>query len=98
MGTVSMLHRVDAIAPPPFVMWLGLAAALASGSAAATDIAWGELASAIRSADFPCAQVLNAADIGDNAWAVECNSGKFRVTRDQTGQYSVSPDDAQKGA
>ena len=93
-----MLHRVDAIAPPPFVMWLGLAAALASGSAAATDIAWGELASAIRSADFPCAQVLNAADIGDNTWTVECNSGKFRVTRDQTGQHSVSPDDGQKGA
>jgi len=88
-----MLHRVEAIAPRPFVMWLGLAVALATGPAAATDVAWGEMASAIRSANFPCAQVLNTAAIGDNTWSVECNSGKFRVTRDQAGRYSVSPDE-----
>lgn len=90
-----MQHRFGAIDPRSIVIsfGLGLAAVFGSGSPAAADIAWGEMASAIRSADFPCAQVLNTAPIGDNSWSVECNSGKFRVTRDPAGQYSVSPDD-----
>lgn len=90
-----MQHRFGAVDPRSIMIsiGLGLAAVFGSGSPAAADIAWGEMASAIRSADFPCAQVLNTTPIGDNVWSVECNSGKFRVTRDPAGQYSVSPDD-----
>ncbi len=90
-----MQHRFEAIDPRSIVIsfGLGLAAIFGSGSPAVADIAWGEMASAIRSAGFPCAQVLSTAPIGDNIWSVECNSGKFRVARDPAGLYSVSPDD-----
>lgn len=56
----------------------------------AADVSHGEMASAIRSADYPCAQVLKIDSDGDNAWIVECNSGKFDVSRDQNGDFLVT--------
>ena len=49
----------------------------------------GEMAAAIRSADYPCQQVLELQASGDNGWRVRCNSGTFQVTRDANGQFSV---------
>ena len=56
----------------------------------AVEVSHGELAGAIRNADYPCAQVLNVDSKGDNAWIVQCNSGKFKVSRDQTGDFRVT--------
>ncbi len=56
----------------------------------ASDVTHGEMQAAIRSADFACNQVINLESGGDNAWVVKCNSGKFRVTRDQDGKFTVS--------
>jgi hypothetical protein len=56
----------------------------------ADDVSHGEMASAIRSANYPCAQVLNVDSNSDNAWIVQCNSGKFNVTRDQNGDFKVT--------
>ena len=56
----------------------------------ATETTHGEMRSAIRSANFPCAHVINLENAGDNAWVVECNSGKFRVTSNQNGKFTVS--------
>ena len=56
----------------------------------ASEVAHGEVRSAIRSADFACKQVINLESGGDNTWVVKCNSGKFRVTRDQNGKFTVS--------
>ncbi len=49
----------------------------------------GEMAAAIRSADYPCQQVLELQAIGDNGWRVRCNSGIYQVSRDANGQFSV---------
>jgi len=59
----------------------------------ATETSHGEMAAAIRSANYPCAHVLGLQNAGENAWSVECNSGKFRVSRDQDGNYTVSQTD-----
>ncbi len=56
----------------------------------ASDVTHGEMQAAIRSADFACNQVVNLESGGDNTWVVKCNSGKFRVTRDQDGKFTVS--------
>jgi hypothetical protein len=49
----------------------------------------GEMAAAIRSADYPCDHVLELQASGDNDWRVQCNSGTYQVTRDANGQFSV---------
>ena len=64
-----------------------------SPHAAAVDVSHGELAGAIRSASYPCARVINVDSNGDNDWIVQCNSGKFNVTRDQNGDFTVTQDD-----
>jgi hypothetical protein len=63
--------------------------ALAS-PATAGEITHGEMAAAIRSADYPCAHVLELQSAGDNAWSVDCNSGTFLVTRNEDGSYAVT--------
>lgn len=55
----------------------------------AVDVSHGELAGAIRSAEYPCAHVRQVDSNGDNAWIVQCNSGKFNVSRDQNGDFTV---------
>ncbi len=56
----------------------------------ASDMTHGEMQAAIRSADFSCNQVIALESGGDNTWVVKCNSGKFRVTREQNGKFAVS--------
>jgi hypothetical protein len=56
----------------------------------ASEATHGEIRAAIRSANFPCAHVINLESTGDNTWVVKCNSGKFRVTRDQNNKFTVS--------
>ena len=56
----------------------------------ATEVTHGEMAAAIRSANYPCAHVIGLESAGQNAWSVQCNSGKFRVSRDQDGNFTVS--------
>jgi hypothetical protein len=76
-------------------LFLGVAAYLASSTVSfAQAPSYGELAAAIRSADFPCARVIEtfAAD-GDSTWNVQCNSGNFLVSQDKDGNYSVSKAD-----
>jgi hypothetical protein len=55
----------------------------------AAEISHGEMAAAIRSADYPCQHVLQLQATGDNNWLVQCNSGAYQVTRDVNGQFSV---------
>ena len=55
----------------------------------ATGIDHGDMVAAIRSADYPCQQVLDLQDTGNNTWRVQCNSGTYQVTRDAKGQFSV---------
>ena len=55
----------------------------------AAEVNDGELAAAIRSADYPCEHVLAQQASGDNNWTVQCNSGTYLVTRDANGQFSV---------
>lgn len=57
---------------------------------AAVDVSHGEMAGAIRSANYPCAQVINIDGNGDNAWIVQCNTGKFNVSRDRKGEFKVT--------
>jgi len=64
-----------------------------SATVAAEEPEYGTMAAAIRSANFPCAHVQSVSGAGSNAWIVQCNSGKFRVTRDGEGNYSVSQAD-----
>ena len=56
----------------------------------ASEMTHGEVQAAIRSADFACKQVINLESGGDNTWVAKCNSGKFRVTHDQDGKFTVS--------
>jgi ABC-type sugar transport system substrate-binding protein len=55
----------------------------------AAEMSHGEMAAAIRSADYPCRHVLQLQASGDNSWYVQCNSGMYKVTRDANGQFSV---------
>lgn len=66
---------------------------LLSPVAIAADVSHGEMAGAIRGANYPCAQVLKIDGAGDNAWVVQCNSGKFNVSRDENGKFKVSQTD-----
>ena len=73
-----------------FCMMVG---GLFSHHVTAADVSHGEMAGAIRSANFPCAQVLKMDNKGDNAWVVQCNSGTFSVSRDQNGDFKVTQTD-----
>jgi len=55
----------------------------------AAEVSNGEMAAAIRSADYPCNHVLDLQVVEDNEWRVQCNSGTYQVTRDESGQLSV---------
>jgi len=55
----------------------------------AAEVSDGEMAAAIRSADYPCEHVLGQQASGDNIWRVQCNSGTYLVSRDANGQFSV---------
>jgi hypothetical protein len=56
----------------------------------AAEMSDGEIAAAIRSADYPCDHVLEVQATGDNGWRVQCNSGTYQVTRDTNGQFRVA--------
>jgi hypothetical protein len=69
---------------------LVLTAALAlAWPAFATGIDRGDRVAAIRSADYPCQQVLDLQETGNNAWRVQCNSDTYQVSRDEEGRFSV---------
>ena len=59
----------------------------------AADMSHGKLAATIRSADYPCAQVLKVDSKDDNAWNVQCNSGNFHVVRNPDGDFTVTQTD-----
>lgn len=56
---------------------------------AAEIVSNGEMAAAIRSADYPCDHVLEMQATGENVWRVQCNSGTYQVNRDANGQFTV---------
>ena len=55
----------------------------------AAEMTHGEASAVIRSANYPCAHVQELEGAGDNAWSVQCNSGKFRISRNQDGEFTV---------
>jgi hypothetical protein len=55
----------------------------------AAEVSNGEMVAAIRSADYPCNHVLDLKAVEENDWRVQCNSGTYQVTRDESGQLSV---------
>jgi len=57
--------------------------------ASAAEVSKGEMAAAIRSADYPCHHVMDMQAIEDDDWRVQCNSGTYQVTRDENGQFSI---------
>lgn len=63
---------------------------LLSPHAIASDVSHGEMSGAIRSAGFPCSQVLQVDSNGENDWDVQCNSGQFNVSRDENGNFAVT--------
>ncbi|MEM7304720.1 MAG: hypothetical protein AAF372_04260 [Pseudomonadota bacterium] len=54
------------------------------------DMSHGEMAGVIRSADHPCAHVLELQNTGENSWKVECNAGLYYVNKSTSGDYVVS--------
>ncbi|MGD8619040.1 MAG: hypothetical protein PVH54_07590 [Gammaproteobacteria bacterium] len=74
------LHRI------PLALTTSLAFVL---PAFAAEVNNGEMAAAIRSADYPCDHVLDMQTVEDNDWRVQCNSGTYQVTRDENGQFSI---------
>jgi hypothetical protein len=84
------MHKPKQQNPGSMVLFCSLIiGSLFSAQSSATDVSQGELAGAIRSADYPCAQVLKVDSDGTNAWLVQCNSGNFSVSRDQDGDFNV---------
>ena len=73
---------------------VGFLASMIAGSLALADgaaaMSHGELAGAIRSANYPCAHVLKVDSAGNDAWVVQCNSGAFNVSRDKDGHFLVT--------
>lgn len=55
----------------------------------AKEMTPGEMRGIIRSADYPCARVLDMKSMVENEWRVQCNSGSFYVARDADGKFSV---------
>jgi hypothetical protein len=88
------MHKPKLQAPGSLKLFCSVViAGLLSPQATAADVSHGEMAAAIRSANYPCAQVLNVDSDGDNAWVVQCNSGKFNVFRDENGDLKVAQTD-----
>ncbi len=56
----------------------------------AEEISNGQMAGIIRSANHPCAKVIELQPVGENSWKVQCNSGSFNVTRNADGLFSVN--------
>ena len=57
--------------------------------ASADEMSNGKMAGIIRSANHPCAKVIELQPDGENSWKVKCNSGSFNVIRNAIGQFSV---------
>ena len=88
------MHKPKQQGPGSIVLFCSMVAGvLLSPLATAADVNHGEMAGAIRSANYPCAPVLKVDSTGDNAWVVQCNSGKFDVSRDQNGNFQVTQAD-----
>jgi hypothetical protein len=84
------MHKPKQQNPGSMVLFCSLIiGGLFSAQSTATEMSNGEMAGAIRSADYPCAQVLKIDSKGNNAWLVQCNSGQFSVSRDQDGNFTV---------
>ena len=60
-----------------------VSALLIAPGAFAEEMDHGTLAAAIRSADFPCNQVISVSESSENTWSVQCNAGTYEVTRDE---------------
>lgn len=67
-----------------------IAGSLIFAPVAAADVSIGEIAGAIRSANYPCAHILEVDPAGDNSWVVQRSSGTFKVFRDQDGRFEVT--------
>jgi hypothetical protein len=78
---------------PGLLLLLSVVLATGSVGAFADEPDHGTLAAAIRSANLPCNHVIRVTSAGSNAWNVQCNSGKFRVVRDDEGEYSATKAD-----
>lgn len=87
------MHKPNLQNPGSLVLFCSVIVVGLLSQAAAADVSHGEMAAAIRSANYPCAQVLEVDSAGDNAWVVQCNSGKFNVSRDQNGDLKVTRTD-----
>jgi hypothetical protein len=85
------MHRPKLQSLRPLSLSCGFVGGLLSSQAWAADVGYGEMAAAIRSANYPCTQVLKVESDGDEAWVVQCNSGRFLVSRDESGDFSVLP-------
>jgi hypothetical protein len=57
--------------------------------ASADEISNGKMAGIIRSANHPCAKVIESQPNGENSWEVKCNSGSFNVTRNANGEFNI---------
>ena len=57
--------------------------------ASADEMSNGKMAGIIRSANHPCAKVIELQPDGENSWEVKCNSGSFNVTRNANGKFNV---------
>ena len=66
-----------------------LAASAFASQVSAAEVTHGEMAAAIRGANYPCAHVKAVESAGDDAWSVQCNSGTFRVSRSPDGAFTV---------
>ena len=66
-----------------------IASLLLAEESSEQEMTRGEMAGIIRSADHPCANVLNLQSTGKNAWKVQCNSGNFFVTRNKDGEFNI---------
>jgi hypothetical protein len=88
------MHKPKQIIPGSMILFCSvIVGSLFSPLATAADVSHGEMAAAIRSAHYPCDRVLNVDSDGDNAWVVQCNSGKFNVSRDQNENFKVARTD-----
>jgi hypothetical protein len=88
------MHKPKQQNPGSMVLFCSvMVGGLFSPQSTATDVSHGEMAGAIRSANYPCAHVQKVDSDGNNAWLVQCNSGKFNVSRDQDGDLKVTQTD-----
>ena len=74
-------------------MLVPLADAAEPGTGPHTTPPHGEFAAAIRSAELPCAHVIQVEQIADDLWRVECNAGNYRVARNSNSQLSATQSD-----